>query len=245
MIASVCGTDGRPAGRQPPGADAARRRRDRRAPPTPPPRGSPRERYEGRDAHLLGEAARRASCTRSRSPRRSRGAATTVELMALARPGEGLFRATPLPVRIVRHVADRRAVRRAHRGDARGLHRRPAAAAGRRRPRHRPRPGLPVGQRRAGAARRGRDRARDPHRAPRRRVHLAVADRVPGPLDHRPRPRAVRLAAVGRAAAHRVRRQRRPRPQRRRHAPLPAAARRRRARRRAPPRRASRAASRC
>ena len=77
----------------------------------------------------------------------------------------------------------------------------------------------------------GVDRPRDPHRPPRRRLHVAVARRVPGPLDHRARPPAVRLGAVGGAAAPRVRRRRRARAQRRRRAPLPAAARRRRARR--------------
>ena len=45
----------------------------------------------------------------------------------------------------------------------------------------------------------GVDRPRAAHRPPRRRLHVAVADRVPGPLDPRARPRALRLAAVGRA----------------------------------------------
>ena len=41
------------------------------------------------------------------------------------------------------------------------------------------------------AARRGRRSTRvRPHRPPRRRLPLAVADRLPGPLDRRPRPRA-------------------------------------------------------
>jgi hypothetical protein len=61
------------------------------------------------------------------------------------------------------------------------------------------------------------------HRPPRRRLPLAVAHRVPDPLDRRARPRAVRLAAVDRAGARRVRRRGRPRRQRRRHRALPAA----------------------
>ena len=99
-----------------------------------------------------------------------------------------------------------------------------------RRLRHRPHAGLPVGQRRARAARRGRDRPRAAHRPPRRRLHVAVADRVPGPLDPRARPRRLRVAAVGRAPASATSAcTAGPRLQRRRPAPLPAAARPRRA----------------
>ena len=50
VIAHVCGTAGRPAGRAPPGGDAARRRRDRRADERAPPRGPW---HEDRDAHVL------------------------------------------------------------------------------------------------------------------------------------------------------------------------------------------------
>ena len=89
--------------------------------------------------------------------------------------------------------------------------------------------------------------ARAPHRAPRRRLHVAVADRVPGPLDRRARPRAVRVGARGCARlARRVRRARPARAQRRRHRrasgpPRDAARARARPRRRA----ASATASRC
>ena len=128
-----------------------------------------------------------------------------VELFALARPGEELFRPTPraAPTRPPR--AARRAVRRAHPGDAR-----------------RPTPrgcgrccgGYDVVHTQdclsANAALALRDEGVidhvHAHRPPRRRLHVAVADRVPGPLDRRARPRAVRVAAVGGAAARRVRR---------------------------------------
>ena len=43
----------------------------------------------------------------------------------------------------------------------------------------------------------GADRPRAAHGPPRRRLHVAVADRVPGPLDPRARPRRLRLRAVG------------------------------------------------
>ena len=77
--------------------------------------------------------------------------------------------------------------------------------------------GLPVGERGARAARRGRRAACDPHRPSHRRLHLAVAGRVPGPLDPPARRAAVRVRALGRAAAARVRLARRAGPQRRRH----------------------------
>ena len=66
----------RPAGRAPPGGDAARRRRRSSRPPTRPPRGSRRERWprhEDRDAHLLGQAARRGRA-RARGLRGARAA---------------------------------------------------------------------------------------------------------------------------------------------------------------------------
>ena len=69
----------------------------------------------------------------------------------------------------------------------------------------------------------------DPHRPSRRRLHLALADRVSGPLDPPARRAAVRVRALVDAAAARVRRPRRARRQRRRHPPVPAGARRLRA----------------
>ena len=106
--------------------------------------------------------------------------------------------ATPtVPSRIVRLTAARRTVRRAHPGDARGLHRRAERPLGD--------GGFDIVHSQdclsANAALALRDEgvidARDPHRAPRRRLHLAVADRLPGPLDPRPGRAAVRLGAVG------------------------------------------------
>ncbi len=155
---------------------------------------------------------------------------------ALAQPGERFFRETAATTWLVEHVPtepvfDERilAMVAAYRD---GL--RPLLAA--RRLRHRPRPGLHLGQRRAGPARRGRHRARRAHRASRRRVHLPVADRLPGPLDPHARPRAVRLPAVDRAPGRRVRRRRPARAKRGGLRPLPPLPRRGRADRR--PRRA-------
>ena len=82
-----------------------------------------------------------------------------VELLALGAPGEGFFRAPPVPAHVVRHVAARR------RFDERicaliDAYTEGCAAAARRRLRHRPRAGLHLGQRGADPARRGRDRRR-------------------------------------------------------------------------------------
>ena len=182
---------------EPPGRDAARGRRDRRA-------HERRRRAAGRE----GARMRIAMLTYSVKPRGGvvhalevaealarRG--HDVELLALARPGDGLFRPTARAAARSSATCRRTRVRRAHRRDARGLHGRAAADPRRRRLRRRALAGLPVGQRGARAARRGRDRPRDPHRPPRRRLHVAVADRVPGPLDHRARPRALRVARRG------------------------------------------------
>ena len=229
---------GRPAGRAPAGGDAARGRRDRRADERAPPRGPWRE---DRDAHVLREAARRRRARRRgvRGADAARPRRRAVRARARGRdavPADARA-AQPRPPR-----PDRRAVRRAHPGDAADLRRGPAA----RRLRHRPHAGLPVGQRGARAARRGRDRPRAAHRPSRRRLHVAVADRVPGPLDPRARPRRLRLTSRGSSGCKRdFGVTAGPRLQRRRPAPLPAAARSRRARAARAGSRASRIASPC
>ena len=124
-----------------------------------------------------------------------------VELMALARPGEALFRPTARArCGLVRHVPtdapfDER-IQAMLDAYTEGLRRCSATAASTsctRRTACRPTP-------RSTLRDEGVDRPRDPHRAPRRRLHLAVAGRVPGPLDPRARPRAVRLASRGSSA---------------------------------------------
>ena len=149
-----------------------------------------------------------------------------VELMALGRAGERFFRDPERAVADRPPRAARRAVRRAHPGDARGLR----ATGSRDRSATAASTSIHsqdcLSANAALALRdRGRDRPRDPHRAPRRRLHLAVADRVPGPLDPRARRAAVRVGAVGAAAgATSSGSARRARPQRRRRASSPAAA---------------------
>ncbi len=226
VIAHVCGTPDDPQDSRRQTSTLARRGRDRR----PVQRGGGTARAEGAQMRPL----RIAMLTYSLRPRGGvvhaleisdalarRG--HEVELIALGPPGEDFFREPggavadrPLP-------ADRRPVRRAHHGDARRLPGRPGRTARRRAVRPDPLPGLPVGERGARAPRRRRRPARDPHRPPRRRLHLAVAGRVPGPLDPPPRRAAVRVGAVGRTTGERVRHARRAGPQRSRHPPLPAA----------------------
>ena len=212
----------------------ARRARSSR-PPTRPPRGWRRGRSrEDRDADLLGAPARRASCTRSRSAGalaapRARGRAVR------DRPaGPGFFRTPPVPAHVV--APRRRPTRPSTSASARSSTPTPRACARRcataattsSTPRTASRPTPRSTLRDEGVV-----DAVDAHRPPRRRLPLALADRLPAALDRRPRPRARGLDAVDRAAARRVRRRRRARPQRRRRRPLPPAARRRRARRRA------------
>ena len=188
----------RPAGRRPPGGDAARGGRDRRAHQRGRgAAGRDGRSHEDRDAHLLGQAARRGRA-RARGLRGARAARPRGRADGARAAGRG---AVPRDAACrCGSSATRRSTRpfdAPHRGACSRPTPRACARCWRRPLRHRPRPGLPVGQRRARAARRGRDRPRDPHRAPRRRLHLAVAGRVPGPLDRRPRPRAVRLARRG------------------------------------------------
>ena len=156
-------------------------------------------RREDRDAHLLGEAARRRRA-RARGLRGARAARPRRRAVgARARPARSCSAPTARAAAARPPRAGRRAVRRAHPGHARGLRRGPARRCWR--------GGFDVVHAQdclsanAALALRDqrRDRPRDPHRAPRRRLHVAVAGRVPGPLDPRARPRAVRLAAVGRA----------------------------------------------
>ncbi len=141
-----------------------------------------------------------------------------VELMALARPGEGLFRETPLPLRIVRHTpADApfdvriEAMLEAY---AEGL--RPLLAHGRYDIVH------AQDCLSANAALALRDEGVIDHVI--RTVHHVDDFTSPSLIECQdrsiigPRPRAVRVGAVGRAAASRVRRGRGARAQRRRHA---------------------------
>ena len=154
VIAHVCGTPEDPQDVAPPGGDAARRGRDRR----------PDERRR-RAAGGAGARVRIAMLTYSVKPRGGvvhalevsealarRG--HDVELVALARPGETLFRPTTVPMHVVRHVPADAPFDERIEAMLDGLRRGPAADPRRRRLRRRPRAGLPVGQRRARAARR-------------------------------------------------------------------------------------------
>ena len=195
VVARVCGTDADPqdARRARPRRCAPRARSWRR--PTPPPRGW---RRAVRDARMSRSwrcsptrcARAAASCTRSRSRGRWPRAATRSSSSRSARPGAGFFRAPPVPAH--RRPRTRAPTRRSTTASAALIDAYadgPARAAARRPLRHRPRPGLHLGQRRADPARRGPRRARRAHRPPRRRLPLAVARRLPGALDRRPRPR--------------------------------------------------------
>ena len=208
VVAHVCGTDADPQDAGAPGGDAARRRASSSRRPTRPPRGWRRGRSrEDRDAHLLGAPARR---RRARALGRRALAARghEVELFALGAPGDGLLpHAAACRRTWSRHVAARRAVRRAHLRADRRLHRRPARAAARRRLRRRPRPGLHLGQR---GARRCATRASSTPCV--RTVHHVDDFRSPSLVACQERSIVapdrvlVRLDAVGRAAARRVRR---------------------------------------
>ena len=126
-----------------------------------------------------------------------------VELIGARPPGGGAVPPAGVPLRVVRHVPpdapfdERVQAMLAAYADG------PAPDPGRRRLRRRPRAGLPVGQRGPRPARRGRRRPRAAHRPPRRRLHARRRGRVPGPLDRRAGPGAVRLRALGGAAGAR------------------------------------------
>ena len=163
VLARVCGTERR-SRRTPPArrrSCATPARSSRR--PTPPPRAwrcgrsrPPRSRHEDRDAHVLGQAARR-----RRARARGRRGAGRPRPRGLRRrrwpsPARRSSARRRCETRLVEHVPTAAGLRRAHPRDGRRLPRGPAPAAGRRRLRHRPRAGLHLGQRRARPARRGR-----------------------------------------------------------------------------------------
>ena len=167
-------------------ADAARRRRGRRA-----------VQRRGSAARREGDRVRIAMLTYSVRPRGGVVHALSVagalaerghevELFAIGPPGTGFFRPPPVP-----HTSWPTS-RPTRPFDERICALIDAYTEGLREPlrdgrlRRRPRAGLHLGQRGAGAARRGRRRRGRPHRPPRRRLPLALADRVPGALDRRP-----------------------------------------------------------
>ena len=113
---------GRSAGRRPPGGGPAGGGRDRRAVERrgrpARPRAVPRRRRMRLRMPCSRTRSSRAaeSSTRSRWPRRSRRGGTRSGSPRSARPGEGFFRACPVPAHLVEHVPLDRPVRRAHPG---------------------------------------------------------------------------------------------------------------------------------